>query len=145
MTLWQHNRERQTTRNKIMLQLSPNNLAPTYVTKSEHAYDKTGFYEQCEAVATAGHLPCVMLKRLGDKMAGHRKRKKIDAEIRLSLISSRPMAARRSLNMWKHSRSSLQSTQHSDLITATFLKLHVQKAITSATNTVSASSRHNSM
>ena len=77
----------------------------------------------------ADHLPCVMLKRLGDRMAGHRKRKKIDAEIRLSLMSSRPMAARRSLNMWKHSRSSLQSTKHNDLIMASFIKLYMQQAI----------------
>lgn len=46
-----------------------------------------------------------MLKRLGDKMAGHKNRKKIDALIKLSAISSRSKSIRRSLNVAKHSRS----------------------------------------
>ena len=62
-------------------------------------------------------------------MAGHRKRKKIDAEIRLSLMSSRLMSARRSRKMWKHSRNSLQYTKHNDIITASFVKLQMQQAI----------------
>lgn len=50
-------------------------------------------------------LPFLMLKRLGDKIAGQRKRKKIDALIKLSAISSRLSSIKRSLNVAKHSRN----------------------------------------
>lgn len=47
----------------------------------------------------------VMLKRDGDKMAGHKNRKKIEADIRLSAISSRSSIFRRSRNVAKQSRN----------------------------------------
>lgn len=50
-------------------------------------------------------LPFLMLKRLGDKIAGHKNRKKIDALIKLSAISSRFNSINRSRNVAKHSRS----------------------------------------
>lgn len=46
-----------------------------------------------------------MLNRLGDKMAGHRNLKKIEALIRLSAISSRSKSIKRSRNVAKHSRN----------------------------------------
>jgi len=61
------------------------------------------------------NAPCVMLNRLGDKMAGHKNLKKIQAEIKLSLISWRPEPFIRSRNLVKHSRSSLKQNQNSKL------------------------------
>lgn len=52
-----------------------------------------------------------MLKRLGDKIAGHKNLKKIQAEIKLSLISWRPELFMRSRNLVKHSRSSLNKNK----------------------------------
>lgn len=53
-------------------------------------------------------LPCVILKRLGDRMAGHRNLRNIQADIRLSLISCLPNCFSCSRNMVKHSRNSLE-------------------------------------
>jgi len=42
-------------------------------------------------------------------MAGQRNRRKMDAEMRLSATSERPTAAKRSLNVEKHSLNSLKT------------------------------------
>ena len=52
------------------------------------------------------YLPWVILKSEGLSIAGHRNLRKIDAEMRLSAISSRPISASRSLKIRKHSRNS---------------------------------------
>ena len=41
------------------------------------------------------NVPRVMPNKLGERMAGQRKRKKMDAEMRWSATSSRPKAAKR--------------------------------------------------
>jgi hypothetical protein len=50
----------------------------------------------------------VIPKRLGERIAGHKYLRKIEAEMRLSLISSLPACSSLSLNVWKTSLSSLK-------------------------------------
>lgn len=73
-------------------------------------------------------LPFLMLKRLGERIAGHKKRRKIDALIKLSAISSRLSSIKRSLNVAKHSRSCggkfLQINQTKRIITFGMLNLY---------------------
>ena len=54
------------------------------------------------------HVPLVILKRLGERMAGQRKRRKMEAEIKWSLRSSLPADFNASRQCAKHSRSSLE-------------------------------------
>lgn len=57
-----------------------------------------------------------MLNKLGDRIAGQRKRKKIQAEMRLSLMSWRPDATNLSRNSWKHSLNSLKQMQKTNVL-----------------------------
>lgn len=56
-------------------------------------------------VALSEGSSLVILNRLGERMAGHRNRRKIEALIRLSAISSRSNTFNRSRNVAKHSFS----------------------------------------
>lgn len=49
-----------------------------------------------------------MLNKFGDKMAGHKNLKNIEADIKLSLTSSLPISINLFLNVAKHSLNSLK-------------------------------------
>lgn len=61
--------------------------------------------EYTPSISKKKYSPLAILKRLGDKIAGHKNLKKIEALIKLSAISSRSRICNRSLNVAKHSRS----------------------------------------
>jgi hypothetical protein len=67
-----------------------------------------------EQRASCPYKPCVRLNSDGERIAGQRKRRKIEAEIKWSLSSSFPLALSLDLSVAKHSLSSLPKKKNHD-------------------------------